>query len=62
MSDLVGNPEDRFSHNEAQIKTNGGTTERVEKGVLQSNVITKISFYKVLSKIDENGYKQINID
>ena len=35
MSDLVGNPEDRFSHNEAQIKEFKSDVERLIKSYLE---------------------------
>ena len=38
MSDLVGNPEDRFSQNEAQIKEDDLTTQL---SIIQSNLLPK---------------------
>ena len=36
VSDLVGNPEDRFSHNEAHILIDPAETTAMRKGNLQS--------------------------
>ena len=49
MSDLVGNPEDRFSHNEAQI---AGTREiRLNESLLTSNIIQLMYSFSVNIRI-----------
>ena len=42
MSDLVGTPEDRFSHNEAQVKSIQGVQRRT---VLVVNVFVVLNFF-----------------
>ena len=45
MWDLVGNPEDRFSHNEAQLEA--GYTERKSQWLYQAEQIENTKYRKV---------------
>ena len=47
MSDLVGNPEDRFSQNEAHLKLSVCTI-----GIIGTNCITNGAIGRTLSNID----------
>ena len=58
MSDLVGNPEDRFSHNKAQISSNTHLIYSSELGLVVSKLKTLFIYYSsnfhVLKYIDHN--------
>ena len=59
MSDLVGNPEDRFSHNEAHISLTRSSKDKLVKHMPSNKNVTvvvnidstyKISMFEMLSK------------
>ena len=62
MSDLVGNPEDRFSHNEAHIILNPGVSRGSRQNLQRSFLPCLYVYPRDKEDIDMHYYKYVLIE